>query len=464
MKKQAEYSIPKKIPATASDQMMFQDRGTGDGQSRLIVTFNGRLDEARLDKAVRLSLDSEPVLGCRFVERPWRPYWLRLSDMGIVFSLYAVDPLDLELALNDFLTAPLDPLVGPQVSIGLFRSDNDVLCIKMSHTVADGGASMEYLGLLRDIYRRLKDDPGYRPTPNLRGSRGSYQALRPFGLKPLLRACLRFSVPRAAWGLSHNGHDHSGRSLMIRRIGSERYDSIRAYARQHKVTVGEVFLTAYYRALFEAFDAPENVPLPVVVPTNLRKYVPSGRAGGICNLSGGFFPAIGRKKGETFENTLARVHASMESEKAKHTEIAQMFFMELAVLPGYAILCAMQKTINSFMTHPGFSNLGVIDPAIADFGDAETIEVYGMGPIPYPPHFGLGIMTFKGNMILTAGYCYTSTDVGLVSRIFDLLLDEAPGASTPASDVEKEMFTTQVFCTCFRSKNGLFPDTLSGTP
>jgi NRPS condensation-like uncharacterized protein len=436
-----KQQIPERIPATASDQIMFLDRGTGDGQSRLVVIFNGRLDEARLGKAVRLSLDAEPVLGCRFVERPWRPYWLRLSDMGLVLSIYAVDPRDLELELNDFLTAPLDPLAGPQLRVGLFRSDTDVLCIKMSHTVADGGSSMEYARLLGDLYRRLKDDPDYGPAINLKGSRSVYQALRPFGLKPLLKACARFSVPRPAWGLRYNGHDNSGRSFMLRRIGGERYDLIKAYAKQHNVTIGEVFLTAYYRALFEALNPPENVPLPVVVPANLRRYLPSGRAGGICNLSGGFFPAIERKKGEPFEDTLAKVHASMEREKAKHTEIAQMLFMELATLPGYAFLCAMKNTINSFMMHPGFSNIGIIDPAVADFGDVEAIDAYGMGPVPYPPHFGLGVMTFKGSMILTAGYCYTSTDTGLVSRIFDLLLEEVPGAHADSINVKKETLT-----------------------
>jgi NRPS condensation-like uncharacterized protein len=434
-----KQQIPKKIPATASDQIMFLDRGTGDGQSRLVITFNGRLDEARLGKAVRLSLDAEPVLGCRFVERPWRPHWLRLSDTGLVFGLYAVDPRDLELELSDFLIAPLDPLVGPQLRVGLFRSDKDVLCIKMSHTVADGGASMEYARLLGDIYRRLKEDPHYRPSPNLSGSRSALQTLRPVGLKTLLIACARFSVPRPAWGLSYNGHDNSGRSFMVRRIGVERYDLIKNYAKQHKVTIGEIFLTAYYRGLFEALDPPENEPLPVVVPANLRRYLPSGRAGGICNLSGGFFPAIMRKKGEPFEDTLAKVHSSMEREKAKRTEVAQMLFMELAALPGYAFLGAMKKTINSFMMHPGFSNMGIIDPAMADFGDVEAIDAYGMGPVPYPPHFGLGVMTFKGGMILTAGYCYTSTDTGLVSRIFDLLLEEIPRAHAGSGDAEKEM-------------------------
>ncbi len=434
---QADRSIPKKIPATASDQIMYLDRGTGDGQVRLIITFNGRIDEARMEKAVMLSLDSEPVLGCRFVERPWRPYWQRLSDTGPVFSLYAVDPLDVELELNDLLTAPLDPLAGPQLRIGILRSDNDILCIKMSHIVADGGATMEYMGLLSDIYQRLKADPDYRPVPNVKGLRTSFQALSLIPLKQLLMACIRFSVPRAVWGLPRDGRDLSGRSFMLRRIGSERYAFIKAYARQHEVTVGEVFLAAYYRALFEVLDPPENVPLPVVVPTNLRRYLPSGKPGGICNLSGGFFPAIVRKKGESFEDTLAKVHISMEGEKMKSTDIAQMFFMELAVLPGFAFMRTMKNTVNSFMMHPGFSNIGIIDPKLADFGDAETIEVSGMGPVPYPPHFGLGIMTFNGNMILTAGYCYTSTDTSLIDKFFNVLLDEVPGAYA-TGDAENE--------------------------
>ncbi len=43
------------------------------GPVLFVMTFEGRLDPARLARAARLLLDAEPMLGCRFVPGPGRP-------------------------------------------------------------------------------------------------------------------------------------------------------------------------------------------------------------------------------------------------------------------------------------------------------------------------------------------------------------------------------------------------------
>ncbi|WP_160328949.1 hypothetical protein [Syntrophomonas wolfei] len=46
-------------------------------QIQAVITFDQHLDTEVLKAAVMLSLDAEPVLGCRFVEDEKRPYWQR---------------------------------------------------------------------------------------------------------------------------------------------------------------------------------------------------------------------------------------------------------------------------------------------------------------------------------------------------------------------------------------------------
>jgi NRPS condensation-like uncharacterized protein len=52
-----------------------------NGQLQIVLEFDAKLDFDCLKKAVRLSLDSEPILGCYFVENEHHPYWERLENV-----------------------------------------------------------------------------------------------------------------------------------------------------------------------------------------------------------------------------------------------------------------------------------------------------------------------------------------------------------------------------------------------
>lgn len=407
-----------------------------DGQIRIIVRFDGTLDEARMRNAVRLAFDAEPVTGCRFVERPLRPYWQRCHDLESAFEFHLVDPSDLEKAGTDFLLSPMDLFNGPQVKVGLFRSGADTLYIKMSHIVADGGASFEYLQLLSGIYRRLGDDPEYYPEVNLRGCRNSFQVLRHVKLTRILAACTRVSVSKPAWVFPAAGNEDLTTRLFIRRIGRERVSRIRAYAKDHGVTVGDMLITAYYRALFELIDPPENVPLPLLVPVDLRRYIPGGRGEGICSLTAGYFPEVARRKAEPFEGTLARVHAVMERNKTRLEEVGQIFLMELAFAPGNLVPRIAGPLLSSALVFPNISNIGVIDPGIADFGDVPVREIFPAGGITRLPNYLLGSHSFGGEMVLTSIVLGTEEDMAMVDRFFGMLLGELPG-DMPVEDVQK---------------------------
>lgn len=430
--------IPGRIPATSPDLMGYIDHKLGggpvsDGQVRIVLRFGGVLDEARLGRAVRLALDAEPVVGCRFVERPLRPYWQRCNGLEGAFTFRIVGPGEQDGAANAFLLAPMDPFNGPQASVGLFRSGSDTLCIRMSHIVADGGASIEFLRLLSGIYRRLEADPEYRPAVNLRGSRSSFQALRHVRLSRILASCARISVSGPSWSLFTQGRGRSGPTgrpespaFYVRRIPPDRLAWMKEYAKSRGVTMGDLLIAAYYRALFAVADPPENLPLRMLVPVNLRRYIPGGAGESLCSLSAGYFPAIRRKKGEAFDDTLARVHDRMETNKQRREELGQLFLMELAFAPGYILPRLLGQFISSVQAVPTFSNIGVVDGGAADFGGIPVREFLPAGPIAYPPYFVLGSSTFEGEMALTSIVRATGGERARADRLFEALLGELP--------------------------------------
>ena len=209
-------------------------------------------------KAVRLAFDAYPVFGCRFVEKLFRPYWQRCSSLQDAFEFSEVANSEQEKAATTFLLLPLDPFVEPQVKVGLFRSDCDILCIKMTHIVADGGASMHICSYFL-VYTEGSRSSQIFSRPNLGGGRSYFEILRHTSLPKLILSCAHISVPKVTWQFLPANTGKQRTCLLIRRIGPKHFSCLKTYAKIHNVTIGDVLLTAYYRALFKVIDPPENV-------------------------------------------------------------------------------------------------------------------------------------------------------------------------------------------------------------
>lgn len=102
-------------------------------QIQAVITFNQCLDADILEKAVRLSLDAEPVLGCRFVEDEKQPYWQRFESPDEIPWFEFAQNNNKEEAADQFLKRPFAH-EEQQVNVQLIRAEEgDTLCIKISH-------------------------------------------------------------------------------------------------------------------------------------------------------------------------------------------------------------------------------------------------------------------------------------------------------------------------------------------
>ena len=122
-----------------------------------------------------------------------------------------------------------------------------------------------------------------------------YPAQRPgagtFGASPLpaLLSALRRSDPVPRLGLPGGWRRSVRPSLLIRREAgtSCRVESLRPAPGCHlHRRPADCALPGAVLVL----DPPVGLPLPVQVPVNLRRYLPGGRAGALCNLAGSIYP------------------------------------------------------------------------------------------------------------------------------------------------------------------------------
>ncbi len=414
-----------RFPAPAIDKFLYLARALHDCQSRCVLTFSGSVDIDRLAQAIRLSIAATPILGCRFVAHRWRPYWQLQEEPEQIAQCPVCYPENLEREQQQFLAGAMDPCRDALVQMRLFRTDHDILCLKMHHMTADAGGMLEFIRLLGRLYHRLADPEAPSDDIDSLKSRGQWQALRQAGAKALLRGCLSYRLPRAAWGLAAQENECPEKSFALRRFSAGHSAAIKAYCQAQGVSMDSVLHAAFYHALFELLDPPPGLSLPIQATINLRRYLPGTRAHSICNLAGVYFPSITSEPGATFASTLRRVHAVLEREKSRQSWLGGALLLESAFALGFAPAQAIagylrQRKISSSRLHPFFANIGNIKQEQIEFGDVALSDIALFGPVPYPPASIVSVHSFQNALMVTTGFCHSGGGENPYEKLLDL--------------------------------------------
>jgi NRPS condensation-like uncharacterized protein len=421
--------IPHRLPAVALDRITYLNQAFWDQQFHYVVAFDDRLDEGRLGRAVRLALDAEPVLGCRYVLRR-RPYWERRDDLDSISICEVVETSDVQTELSRFAGRPCDAAVDPLLQSRIFRGPADTLCLKINHVATDGAGGKDLLYLIASIYRNLQD-PTYRVRPNL-GSRSRLQLFRHFSFREYLRAWRHMPPrpPENVWSFPSTNREARGeRMFSTRRLPEGRFDDMNAYAKQFGATLSDVFVTAYFRSLWEFLDFPADVPQAILLPMNLRRYLPSGRTEAICNFTAPLFPSLARIRGESFEGTLKRVRErTMDAEERKQRILVGPPAISLGArlaLPRMQrmVKAASRKGIANGKTTAALSNNGSLDLEQMDFGIPVT-DAYQIVQTAFAPWLILAIISFRKTLMFTMSYSSVAMKPADVERFLDVFMEQ----------------------------------------
>jgi NRPS condensation-like uncharacterized protein len=418
-------NIPKIFNVTAQDAYNYvASKVFADQQLCIVLKLSGRIDENSFSRALRLTLDQEPVLGSRFVENGGSPYWERREDLGQIRICSMVETPSpdqgIQAFINEAMHADADPLVRSRV----FREkEADTVCIKVNHSACDVGGLKEYVSILSDVYSRLCVDPKYSVQPNLCGRRDQIQIFE--HIKDLDRI-EPSGGPRPTWTLPQKGGISPLHSIV--RIPRERFNAVKKYARDKKATINDLLLTALYRTLFEINNTGYEAPMTIQVSIDLRRYCPDNKAEAICNLSGALYLGVERKPGEAFEKTLERIVVFMRKLKENYPGVESAKALEYLFRQGYPV---MEKWITESgaqsrehnLTYPLLSNFGILKEY--NFGGLHTVKGYITSPIMYKPGFMLGVSTYNEVMTLSIGYCGQENSEQ-VERFLKAYMEELP--------------------------------------
>jgi len=417
--------------------MVYHNWPVIDPQFHFILEFEGRLDEARVRRAVRLAMDAEPVFGCRYVERR-PPYWKRRDDLDRLPLCEVEESSDPEREVTEFVTRRCNASVDPLLQARIVRGKNDTLCLKISHVATDGAGGYDLLYLIASLYRNLQD-PNYSVMPNL-GSRSRMQWFRKEGFRKCIRA-LRSRPQRpveSRWSFPSTNRDDRGAVKFARRqLEAARFDSIRAYAKQLGATLNDVIAAAFFRSLFPFLEEGIDTPQTIVLPMSVRRYLPEGKTQAICNFTAPFALSLARVPNEPFEATLRRVAAATGNAEARRERALvgalgiSLAYRLAAPRMKMTIETARWKSIEDGRTRTIFSNAGAIDPARLDFG-LPLADALLVPPPASAPDLFLVVHSFRSALRFAITYYSRTMNSEDVEGLMDSLMADLPAADALA--------------------------------
>lgn len=400
-----ENSIPDEFAVNGHDRFEYYLKYLSSNiQIQAVITFNQCLDAGILKKAVRLSLDAEPVLGCRFVEDEKKPTWQRFESPDEIQWFEFIHHDNKEEAMKQFISSSF-PHEEQLVYVQLIRTQyEDVLCIKISHACSDAAGLKEYLQLLATIYSKLQEDSGFQPRPNIESRRDQKNYFDALDIEePLALFDPQAQKLPPTWAFPYHGSEKKEAHVTICRFGDEAFARIQTFGKTHQVTINTIILTTFYRCMFELIKPTVGEDMETCISIDLRGAFKGSTAQAICNLSVGLYPRIPRVEDESFIETLERVSGAIEELKRTRAELSDAVAMEVFGHIDYSKTVGVlqwfwQQAIETGKSSPLLSNMGIINSL--QFGQIAANDAYLVAPITNAPGFVMGVSTYNRTLTL----------------------------------------------------------------
>jgi NRPS condensation-like uncharacterized protein len=440
---------PERLSATAGDcatYYMMVEPGAMSPQMGAEVSFDARIDEARMAQALRLLLESEPVLGYRFVADASVPVWQRAEVAEGDALLPVRETADADSDAAAFVASAFDPCAGPQVRGVLLRSaDRDTLVLQVSHVAVDGRGVIETLYRLAEIHRSLAADPAWKPPFNIEADRSFTPAAAGVGFLEKMSSMksLTSLTEPSEWPRIEDSGKRGGEPYVFGVVEPPVFRAVKHKGRARGATINDVVLNAYHRSWCRALNPAPGTRTPIMMTSDLREHLAPDSKRGLSGFAAFWGVTLSPAGDDDFDTTLARVvertSAWKSSGIARQKAIGSAGGDAMArgwrartLRPMYAKLGDMlKKGMESGAPMPMFTNIGAIDEENLDFGDDSRVQGCRWFP-PMGPSAGcLGAASFRERLETCMGADPKTADPDLVHAIMDGMLKELRGWAAP---------------------------------
>lgn len=411
---------PVTLPGEFPDEMLTIARECGaPNYAHLFLTHPARLDAERLARAVRLLVDAEPVLACRFDVTARNSIWRRHSDPDSIAWLEVATAPDRESAVSSVVATEQEPN-DRTIVVRLFSlPEHDLIALTIDHAAGDGQAMVECAYYLAELYTALRDRPDYRPTPNP-ASRDGFAWLQGMTLREKARTLIRDlrTVRRAVRQPSGIPHSHTfdtwkavprATPMFVEHlVGRPDLEAMSLLASRNGSSVFTVLVAAMARAFVDFAGADPKRPFQVETVTNLRRFTPPVERPPIRNMVASasmiFQPAVDRP----FVATLENAKREMENVRAGMRGALNPVVVSMLRRMSYATKRRLtEKALRGKFRKPvplTFSHAGRVQPERLGFdGIAPERAMIIGGCLPIPVFLIVGL-EYRGTLSLSVGF------------------------------------------------------------
>lgn len=421
------------IPASGHDIYNYVARyDMTDYQIQVIMTLDGHINYNKLEKAVRLSIEDQPVFGCKFVEDT-TPYWKPLDDIGYVNFCSYEETQNVEESVSKFLKRPLDMDNDPMVKIRLIRSEEyDTLCFKINHSCCDGAGIKDYLKLLSEIYTSIDCEYGiFIPMPTLRGRKEQDMLFQNLGISNPDDEWIEGSeISRATWPFHWNISQSDKRCHIIGRLPKGKINDIKCYSKEKGATVNDLILTAFYRALPEISQPIYNEEMDIAITVDLRRYLPNQKTEAIRNFSGSEVASLCLLPDEPFSQTLSRVMNETNRIKNSRPGLQSAIGLERLERMVFSDTLSYYNSISQLARQcidkcaPVLSNVGVLADGLLKFGDVTAVDAYMVPHAVHSPGLLLLASTYNDTLTLSSAIYEDNIKYEDIQKLINKVMDE----------------------------------------
>lgn len=421
------------IPASGHDIYNYVARyGLANYQIQTVIKLDGHLDFKKLYKAVRLSIEEQPIFGCKFVENEV-PYWKKINilDETPFCSMELSD--NPEESVGRFMDIPLDMDNDPMVKLKLICSpEYDTMCIKLNHSCCDGTGTKEYVQLLSQIYSSLDQEFGiFIPKPVKRDRKDQDRMFSKLRIvDPETEWIAGSEITRATWPFPWKQNQSETSRVVVKRLDQGELDKLVEYYKARGATLNDLILTAYYRSMAFTGEAVYEEPMEISVTIDLRRYLPDNKTGAIRNFSGSEFTRLSLIPNETFEETLSRVVPMMKEIKNNRPGLQSAIGLERLEKMPFSETLSYYKMVSQWpcvcpdKCAPVLSNLGYASSSLLKFGRSTVTDYYIVPPNVRAPGILLMLSTYNGIITFIGCYYEGSVEREVIEGLLERILNE----------------------------------------
>ncbi|MDP1797464.1 MAG: hypothetical protein Q8K78_08290 [Planctomycetaceae bacterium] len=270
---------PARIPSQYYERWFAAMVPDYQGDVNCVLEFAGAIDERRMTQAFLCALAAEPMWSYRFVTHWWTPYWsfIPREDRAALVTVAACASSEERFAAWErILASGVDAAARVMI---LRTPQNDHVCLRVDHRLADANAARHLLQSIAEHYQRQDEVPAtdgpvirrtalalLRPLANLRTRWKLFQELLVF---------VKRSGTARGFTLPTSTEDDPYVSPQFLHYPEGAASALTARAMRDRATAAMVIIAVTYIALRDVLTFTEGVRIPINLPVNLRRYLPA---------------------------------------------------------------------------------------------------------------------------------------------------------------------------------------------